>query len=73
MVPTRLRALLRIACTAGLLAGAHDVTAQETIASDRPGTGSGAYVLGAGTIQLEVGTNLSGRAISTPSRWAKGS
>ena len=40
---------------AALLAPARDGCAQATIASDRPGLGTGAVVLETGTIQLEVG------------------
>ncbi|MCZ6916274.1 MAG: transporter [Gemmatimonadetes bacterium] len=35
--------------------GLASAEAQETIASDRPGIGSGSHVLSAGTVQLEVG------------------
>lgn len=35
--------------------GAATLGAQETIASDRPGIGSGSFVLGRGTVQLETG------------------
>jgi hypothetical protein len=38
-----------------VFAAGDTLSAQETIASDRPGIGSGAFVLGAGTLQLETG------------------
>lgn len=55
---------ITLLCLLTLLAlgGPPRIAAQETIASDRPGIGSGAFVLGPGTIQLETGVDYSSSA-----------
>ena len=55
LLPVAGRLLLAVALIPFAFGGAFG---QETIASDRPGIGSGSYVLGLGTVQLEAGVGL---------------
>ena len=54
-MPRSRRIDLRCLALLVVLGGAHPLGAQGVIASDRPGIGSGSFVLQPGTIQLETG------------------